>query len=211
LGCRVGRAGVCTRSQRINPHKLYAGAIAAVVALALLVGGAWSSHVRDEAKRDAVIDAQKSDIAKLEQSIKDSAAAAREQIAALEKQKQTVIQQPQQAPTIIREQIPFSQPVLQTAPITKETLPDAPVAQLTRLQEQELAQYALTCKQCSLDRDRLAGALKAKDEINARQKVELDAALKAARGGSIWQRTKKYAKWFGVGVLTGAVLVKAAH
>jgi hypothetical protein len=67
-----------------------------------------------------VIDAQKSDIEKLEQSIGDARKAAQEQIAALEQQKQLVIQQPSQAPTIIREQIPFSTPIVQTAPIRKD-------------------------------------------------------------------------------------------
>jgi hypothetical protein len=183
----------------MNPHKLYAAAIAAVVVLAIVVGAAWSSHVKDEARRDAVIDSQKTEISKLEQSIKDSAAAAREQIAALDKQKQLVIQQPAQAPTIIREQIPFSVPIAQTAPITKETLPDAPVAQLTRQQEQELATYALSCKQCAVDREALTGQVSLQQQEIDRQKVELDAAMKAAKGGSVWQRAKRNGKWAAIG------------
>jgi hypothetical protein len=183
-------------------HKVYASAIALVVVLAVIVGAAWSSHVKDEAKRDAVIDAQKSDIAQLEQSIGDARKAAQEQIAALEQQKQLVIQQPSQAPTIIREQIPFSTPVMQTAPIEKATLPDAPVAQLTKQNEIDLAQYALACKQCNVDRDQLAGQVKSDEEIIGRQKTQLEASMKAAKGGSVWQRTKTILKW---GAIFGGV------
>lgn len=179
-------------------HKVYAGAIALVIVLAVIVGSAWSSHVRDEARRDAVIDSQKTEIGKLEQGIAAAAAATREQIAALEKQKQQVVAVPSQAPTIIREQIPFSTPVLQTAPIEKATLPDAPVAQLTKQNELDLAQYALSCKECSLQRDQLTAALKAEQDITARQKAELEAAQQNAKGGSVWQRTTRIAKWAAV-------------
>ncbi len=40
---------------------------------------------------------------------------------------------------------------------------------------------------------------------------ERDAAVRTARGGSIWTRTKQAAKWVGIGIVIGIVAKTAAH
>jgi len=40
---------------------------------------------------------------------------------------------------------------------------------------------------------------------------ERDAALAAARGGAFWQRLKRSAKWFAIGVAAGAAATALAH
>jgi hypothetical protein len=190
----------------LNVHKIYGFAIAGVLILAVIVGFAWSAHVKDEAKRDAVIDSQKDEIGKLYKNLDDLKASAQAQISALEKQKQTVISAPAQAPTIIREVLPQFQ---QTQPLTKETLPDAPSATLSKQDELNLAQYILTCKQCGVERDELQAEVKANQEIIERQKTELASAMKSAKGGTVWQRTKTIVKWGaifgGIGYVAGRV------
>jgi hypothetical protein len=179
----------------MNPHKVYLS-LFAVCALAILIGGsAWREHVRDDAQRDAVLQNQKSDIAGLEQQITAARSAAQAQIAALERERQALAHTPERAPEIIRQLVPMQTPLQQTAPITAQSPPDAPSAVITKRQEIDLAQYALACKQCTTERDQLAQETKSDAELIARQKLEIDAARKSSKGGSVWQRTVRIAKW----------------
>jgi hypothetical protein len=53
----------------MNPHKLYISSIAVICVLILILGSAWREHVRDDARRDAILGTQKSDIDTLQQNI----------------------------------------------------------------------------------------------------------------------------------------------
>jgi len=86
-------------------------------------------------------------------------------------------------------------PIQQTAQLTTQSPPDAPSAMLSKQQEVDLVQYPLTCKECSLQRDQLDQQVKDQQEIISRHKIEIDAAKKSAKGGSVWQRTVRIAKW----------------
>jgi hypothetical protein len=179
----------------MNPHKLYLSLLLVLCLGTLIAGAAWRDHVRDDAHRDAVLEAQKSDIAGLEQRIATARSEALAQIAALDGQRRSLSSAPQRAPEVIRELVPLQLPIQQTAPLTPNSPPDAPSAIITKQQEVELAQYALSCRQCSVERDQLQGQVKDQQEIVLRQKVELNAATKSAKGGSVWQRTVRIAKW----------------
>lgn len=179
----------------MNTHKLYLTFLAVFCLGTLIAGAAWRAHVRDDARRDAVLETQKSDVADLEQRIAAAHSDALAQIAALESQRKTLDSAPQRAPEVIRELVPMQSPIEQTTLLTPKSRPDAPSAVITKQQEVELAQYALSCKQCSIERDQLLGEVKDQQEIISRQKVELDAAKKSAKGGSVWQRTVRIAKW----------------
>ena len=191
----------------MNPHKLYLSALAILSVVLAIAGSAWRDHVRDDARRDAIIDVQKSDIAGLEQRMAAARSEAQSQIAELEKQRQTISAAPARAPEIIRELVPMQSPIQQTAPLTTQSPPDAPSASLSKQQEMDLAQYALTCKECSIQRDQLDQQVKDQQEIISRQKLEIDAAKKSAKGGSVWQRTVRIAKWGaifgGIGYVAG--------
>src|SRR5947199_578425 len=191
----------------MNVHKIYLGSIVVLCLGAVIVGGAWREHVRDEARRDAVIDAQKSDVASLEQRIAAAKQEVQTQIAELEGRGTSLPADPARAPQIIRELVPMQSPIQQSTPLTPQSPPDSPSAVLTKQQEVELAQYALTCKECSLERDELQQQTKDQQEIIARQKREIEAAKKSAKGGSLWQRTVRIAKWGaifgGVGYVVG--------
>lgn len=115
------------------------------------------------------------------------------QLAQIAQQKQQIITVPSSAPQIIHDTIPLSTPIQQTAPITKDTLPDAPVAQLTLKNEQDLAQFALSCKECN---DKFV-ALQAQDANKDAQIKDLtaqrDDAIKTAKGGSVLKRFSRWA------------------
>jgi len=191
----------------MNPHKLYLSAFGVFCVLLAIAGSAWRDHVRDDARRDAVLDVQKSDIAGLEQRMAAARSEAQSQIAELEKQRQTISAVPARAPEIIRELVPMQSPIQQTAPLTTHSPPDAPSASLSKQQEMDLAQYALTCKECSIQRDQLDQQVRDQQEIISRQNLEIDAAKKSAKGGSVWQRTVRIAKWGaifgGIGYVAG--------
>jgi hypothetical protein len=58
----------------------------------------------------------------------------------------------------------------------------------------------------TIERDQLQQQTKDQQEIISRQKVELDAAKKCAKGGSVWQRAKRIAKWGAIFGATGYVI-----
>lgn len=186
----------------MNPHKLYLSFIAISTLLVLIAGSAWREHVRDDARRDAVLETQQNDIAGLEQRIVEARDQAQAQIAALERDRQTLARTPERAPEIIRQLVPMQSPLQQTAPLTAQSPPDAPSAVITKQQEIDLAQYALACKECTTQRDELMQETRNDTEVIARQKVEIEAAKKSAKGGSVWQRSLRLAKW---GVVFGGL------
>lgn len=189
----------------MNPHKLYLSLFAVLCIVALIVGSAWRDHVRDDARRDAVIDTQKSDITQIERRIGEAQNDAASRLAELERERKELLAQPTRAPEVIRELVPMQAPITPSGNPAKAP-PDAPSATLTRDQQVDLAKYALGCKECSIERDQLQQQAKDQQEIIYRQKVELDAAMKSAKGGSMWQRAKRIAKWGAIFGATGYVI-----
>lgn len=203
----IRRSAVGVRPDSMNLHKLYLSLFAVLCVLVAIFSAAWRDHVRDDARRDAVLETQKSDIAGLQQRIDSARTQAQSEIAEWEKTRKELTAAPARAPEVIRELIPMQTPIQPTASTTNPPAPEAPSAVLNRQQESDLAQYAIGCKECSLERDQLGQQVKDQQEIISREKVELDAEKKAAKGGSFWQQTIRIAKWgaiFGaVGYVTG--------
>lgn len=189
----------------MNLHKVYLSLFALLCVLMLIVGSAWRDHVREDARRDAVIETQKSDIAQIEQRISEAQNDAASRIAELERERKQLVVQPARAPEVIRELVPMQAPIQPSGNPAKAP-PDAPSATLARDQQVDLAQYALSCKECSIERDQLQQQTKDQQEIISRQQVELDAAKKSAKGGSVWQRAKRIAKWGTIFGATGYVI-----
>lgn len=188
---------------------MYLSIFAAACLATVLASLAWRGHVRDDARRDAVLETQKSDIAGLNQHISAARDAVHAQMAELDRQRSALSAMPSRAPEVIRELVPMQSPMQQTAPLTAQSPPNAPSAVLTKQQEVDLAQYALQCKECSVERDQLGQQVKDQQEIISRQQSEVDAAKKSAKGGSVWQRTVRIAKWGAVFGGLGYVIGRA--
>lgn len=193
----------------MNPHKLYLSVIATLLAGTVLIGSAWREHVRDDAKRDAVLETQKTDIAGLQQSVAAAREQAQAQIADWERQRKELLTIPAHASEVIRQLVPLQTPIQQAAASGTSVAPDAPSAVLSKQQEVDLANYAIACKECSLARDQLEQQTKDQEQIIDRQELEIDAAKKAAKGGSGWQRAVKIAKWGAVFGGIGYVMGRA--
>jgi hypothetical protein len=196
----------------MNTHKIYLSVFAATCLLAAIVVGVWRERVRDQARRDAVIESQKSDISDIERRLASVREQTQNQIAELERRRKELLVSPERAPEVIRELVPMRTPI-QSPVVTTDSLPqpapDAPSVSLNKQQQVDLAQYALACKQCSVERDQFEQQVRDEQEIVARQKIELDAATKAAKGGSLWQRTKRVLKWGAIFGGAGYVLGRA--
>jgi hypothetical protein len=179
----------------MNLHKLYLSLFAGFCLVSVIAGAAWRDHIRDDARRDAVLETQKSDVAGIQQRIATARNEALEEMKEFERQRKSLPTAPARAPDVIRQLVPMQLPIQQIAPLTPQSPPDAPSAQLSKQQEIELAQYALACKECSLQRDQLGQQVKDQQEIVSRQTVEIEATKNSAKGGSVWQRTVRIAKW----------------
>jgi hypothetical protein len=179
----------------MNLHKLYLSLFAGLCLVSVIAGAAWRDHIRDDARRDAVLETEKSDVAGIQQRIATARNEALEEMKEFERQRKSLPAAPARAPDVIRQLVPMQLPIQQIAPLTPQSPPDAPSAQLSKQQEIELAQYALACKECSLQRDQLGQQVKDQQEIVSRQTVEIEATKNSAKGGSVWQRTVRIAKW----------------
>jgi Tfp pilus assembly major pilin PilA len=180
-------------------------AIGIAILVAAIAGHQYGEYERAEAARETTIETQTKDIASLKNQIQAERNAAQKQVADLAKQSKALDAQPSLAPILIRETIPLSEPLRQTAPITIDTLPDAPVAQVTKQQEIELAHFGSSCKQCSIEREQLRSQVAKQQDIIDHQKTELAAAENVSKGSTLLKRTLKVLKVTSCGA-GGAVI-----
>jgi len=67
------------------------------------------------------------------------------------------------------------------------------------------------CRASVIQNDALKQDLADEKTRSAALLHERDAANAVARGGTIWLRLKRAAKWFAIGVATGAAVAAIAH
>jgi len=217
---------VVTLPSRHNLHWIYAAVIVVIVAIGAIVANSLVDHARDDAKRDAVIEAKNSTISDLEQRIASEKAIKDAALQQIDERIKDLQAHPAQAPSVIHEIIPGfpahspdaskanqSQPTTQNQAKPAETgePPDSPGYVLTQQDQQKLAEFILGCKQCAIERDQLQSQVADQQQVIDAQKVQLAAAIKAAKGGSVWQRTKRAFKYLSIGGAIGAIAVEATH
>lgn len=99
---------------------------------------------------------------------------------------------------------------LETSP--SQQLPSAPVAQIPASDLKPLYDYVQDCRACQLQ---LSSAKQDAADNAAKLAAltrERDAAIQAAKGGSLWLRLRRNAIWFVVGASTGtAALCATGH
>ncbi|HWZ96921.1 MAG TPA: hypothetical protein VN025_04100 [Candidatus Dormibacteraeota bacterium] len=94
----------------------------------------------------------------------------------------------------------------------KPGAPQAPKPTVNTLPSEDLKplyDFAVDCKACQAKLATVTADLS--DEKNKTQVLgrERDAALQAARGGSLRQRIKRALKWFAIGAVAGAIAAKS--
>ena len=93
--------------------------------------------------------------------------------------------------------------------INKAQLPAAPEVKIPASDLRPLYDYMLDCKACQAKLSATQADLADEKSKTTTLTKSRDDAVKAAKGGSILQRTVRAAKWFALGAAAGAVAAKA--
>jgi hypothetical protein len=179
--------------------------------LALAVYFSWRADRRDRSQLESELAATKQVLAAADARQHDRDAQLAQTLATLAAEKRTIVTPAQ----IVRElptQITLPSPItLQSAPAS----PNSPTPQTNAVIPAEdlkpLYDFTIDCKACQAKL-----ATTQSDLTDERQKTtaltrERDDALRIARGGSMWRRIGRAAKWFLIGAAAGAVAAKTAH
>jgi len=105
-------------------------------------------------------------------------------------------------------------PASQAAPSTAAgpaPLPSAPAAQIPAADLKPLYDFIQDCRACQAQ---LAAARQNASDDAAKitaLTAQRDAALTAARGGTLWRRLRRNAEWFALGAAAGAAASRTLH
>jgi len=74
-----------------------------------------------------------------------------------------------------------------------------------------LFDFTMDCKACQAKLAAASSDLRDEQAKSAALGKERDAAVRVAKGGTLWRRAARAAKWFAIGAAAGALAAKAAH
>lgn len=122
-----------------------------------------------------------------------------------------------QTPAAIAAQLPqllppLPDPILLTlpAPTAAQPTPDA-AASIPQADLKPLYDYVQDCRACQAKLSTAQGDLADERTKEAALATERDAAVKAAKGGTLWLRMKRGAKWLAIGAAIGATAAAATR
>ena len=195
----------------LSKYWIHLAELMLVTALALTLFFSWRADRRDRAQLASELAATKQLLtaADARQHARDTQLA--ETLATLSAEKRTVVTPAQ----IIRElpaQIALPAPItLQAAP----ALPNSPTPKTSAIIPAEdlkpLYDFAVDCKSCQARLTTAQSDLSDERAKTAALTRERDDALRLARGGSVFRRITRAAKWFVIGAAAGSVAAKAVH
>lgn len=192
------------------------GAILALILIALLVSSAREAR-KDAAVLKATLASETKVVATAtkDEEVRDKTV--EKTVAALEETKKRV-QSPSEALKALPTVIPLPVPLI-AAPVQQESqgsasqaLPDSPGAVVPAQDLKALYDFGVACQECqaklgAMTKDRADDAVKLKAVTEER-----DAAVAASKGGKLWTRVKRNAKWLllglGAGAAAGAVAAR---
>ena|ERR1700674_1713804 len=132
-------------------------------------------------------------------------------LATLAAEKPTIVTPAQ----IVRElpsQIPLPPPiVLQSSPASPNSPSPQTKAAIPAEDLKPLYDFTIDCKACQAKLAAAQGDLADERQKTSSLTRERDDSLRIARGGSLWRRIGRAAKWFLIGAAAGAVATKTAH
>jgi len=188
--------------------------VAALIACALLAD-AWRSARHDSQQLAATLAAQNTIIQQAGDRQKQRDSQLASALAAIQSQKRAV-RTPQQAaaqlPSILPDlPLPVSihDPDL-TAPLPPGETPAATVS-IPQPDLVPLYDALQDCRACAVQTDSLKKDLSDEKLRSASLQQERDAAIAAARGGTLLVRLKRAAKWFAIGLAAGAAAAAVAR
>jgi hypothetical protein len=179
--------------------------------LALAVYFSWRADRRDRSQLESELATTKQLLAAADARQHDRDNQLAQTLATLAAEKRTIVTPAQ----IVRElprQIPLPSPiVLQSAPASPNPQSPQSKAVIPAEDLKPLYDFTIDCKACQAKLAAAQGDLTDERQKTTSLTRERDDALRIARGGSIWRRISRAAKWFLIGAAAGAVAAKAAH
>ena len=188
--------------------------VAASIAVALLAD-AWRSARRDSQQLAATLTAQSTLIQQAADHEKQRDAHLATALATIQAQKRAV-QTPQQAANHLASVLSLLPlPVSIHTPDLSAPLPpgESPSVSLSIPQPDLVPLYddLQDCRANSIQTDALQKDLSDEKARSAALQHERDAAIAVAHGGTFLQHLKHAAKWFAIGIATGAAVAAVAH
>ena len=205
--------------------KLEALAAIALLATSAFIARSWLDAHDDQLRLRATIDAQQTVIAQAQQQTQQLAAAEKQRDAQTQatlasmQQAAAKIQTPQQIAQWIPPQLATPAPITVNVPpaTAANPAPDA-IATIPQQDLPVLRNEIESCKECAVklaaaqqdlftedQQLKLAGA-----QLSATQR-ERDAALTAAKGGSLWRRVARSTRWLAIGGAAATAALCTAH
>ncbi len=206
--------------------------IAAVI-LAMVLGvaivDAWRADRRDRAQLASELAETKKALADADSRQHERDTQLAQTLSAVANLKRTIVTPAQIVRDLPRE-IPLPTPIVLQSPTTASPLTTqtpagsnlnstAPPATDDKLSQavipaedlKPLYDFALECKACQAKLTAAQSDLTDERTKTAALTHERDDALRLARGGSVWRRIGRAAKWFVIGAAAGAIAAKASH
>jgi hypothetical protein len=186
---------------------------AALIAAALLAD-AWRSARRDSIQLNTTLASQNAAIQQAEAREKQRDAQLTAALAAITAQKRAV-QTPQQAAQAIPEALPpLPLPISIRIPALSTAKPgETPPATIIvpQVDLKPLYDDLQDCRANAIQYDAAKKDLADEQARTAALTRERDSAIAAAKGGTVWVRLKRGAKWFAIGAAAGAVAAAIAR
>ena len=188
--------------------------VAALIAVVLLAD-AWRSVRHDSQQLAATLAVQNTVIQQADYREKQRDSQLTSALATIQTEKRAV-RTPQQAAQQLSSVLPpLPLPVAVHGPDLSTPLPpgETPAASISIPQPDLLPLYEelQDCRASAVEDDSLKKDLSDEKTRSAALIHERDSAIAAARGGTFFVRLKRAAKWFAIGVATGASIAAVAH
>jgi len=205
------------------------GAVILAVALGVAIVDAWRADRRDRAQLASELAATKKALADADSRQRERNAQPTQTLAGLAAQKRAV-NTPAQIARELPHEIPLPAPIALQYPTeskppasqnpgqpnpnasTLTTNDGKPVQAVIPAEDlKPLYDFALDCKACQASLVATQSDLSDEKAKTVALTHERDDALRVARGGSVWKRIGRAAKWFAIGAAAGAIAGKASH
>jgi len=191
-----------------------------VTALVAVIFFAWREDRRDRAQLAAQLAAAQQALNAADARQHDRDAQLQQSLATIAAQKRTV-QTPAQILADLPRELSLPTPLaiepnaLPNNPTAKpgSAMPSNPAAQVVIPPEdlKPLYDFTLDCKACQAKLATAQADLADEKAKTAALTTARDAAIKAAKGGSLLRRVGRAAKWFALGAAAGALAAKSGH
>jgi hypothetical protein len=193
-------------------HIIEIGILLVAVAIAT---GAWMGSRTDTAKLKTTLTAEHSLIeqaANREQDRDKLLASAVDSIKAQMRQVRTASQAAKAIPSLLPElPQPLVIPSTNVPPATPDTDTQPAPLNIPADDVKPLYDHLQNCRICAMERDTAKQDLADQQARNVALAKERDAAVTASKGGTLWNRAKRAAKWFSIGVVVGISGISAYH